>query len=105
MGCSANKFTLIPATGSGVNNGVITVTVGSPIAGMYYSDVSDLVENLIPSSGIDSYTYTMMVFPEGVDLDASGRGQMPGTFTWYDNDYAEYATLGVHEIGKIIHNV
>ena len=50
MGCSDNKFNLIPATGSAVNNGVITVTVNYAVAGVDYSVVSDTAESLLPYS-------------------------------------------------------
>ena len=41
-----------------------------------------------------------MVFPESVDLGAAGKGQKPGTFTWYETGSVQYVSLGVHEIGK-----
>ncbi len=88
-GCSDNKFNIIPATGSAVTNGVVEVTVNYRVSGQYYSDVSDDVFNLLPS-GIDSYTYTFMIFPESVNLSSSGgntvgKGSFPGTKTWYIN--------------------
>ena len=105
LGCSDQKFEIIPATGSAVNNGVITVTVNYAVAGVDYSDVNDSVEALIPSS-IDSYTYTLMVFPASVNLGGSaGLGQHPGTFTWYETDSVQYIKLGVHEIGKNVYTM
>ena len=95
LGCSNQKFELLPATGSAVNNGVITITVNQAIAGMDKDDITDLAEALLPSA-IDSYTFTMVVLPE---LAAVGYGQWPGTYTWYRTGYAQYAELGVHEIG------
>mmetsp|Transcript_26835 Transcript_26835/g.40296 ORF Transcript_26835/g.40296 Transcript_26835/m.40296 type:complete len:508 (+) Transcript_26835:55-1578(+) len=103
-GCSAGKFNIIPATGSALTNGVIEITVNYAVAGQYYSDVSDDVFNLLPSTGIDDYTYTFMIFPESVNLSSSGgntvgKGSFPGTKTWYKSTYVQYVTLGVHEIG------
>jgi hypothetical protein len=98
-GCSAGKFEIIPATGSKVTNGVIDITVNYAFKGQYYSDISDDVEKLIPKSGIDDYMFTAMIFPESVNLNAAGRGNMPGTFTWYMTGYVNWVYLGIHEIG------
>ena len=103
LGCSNDKFEITPATGGAVTNGVVTVTVNYAVAGIFYTEVSDDVLASLPSA-IDDYTYTFMVFPDSVPLSSSGggtvgKGDTPGTMTWYKSEYVQYASLGVHEIG------
>jgi len=100
-GCSGGKLQIIPATGSAVTSGVVEVTVNYKVAGKHYINVSDDVLKSLPS-GIDSYKYTLMVFPKSVDLGSEyivGKGNYPGTKTWYKSTYVQNVNLGVHEIG------
>jgi hypothetical protein len=107
LGCSDDKFEIVPATGSAVTDGVVEITVGYAVKGKYYSDVSDDVLALLPSSTINDYTYTFMVFPESVELSSSGgntigKGNLPGFKTWYKGGNVQWVGLGVHEIGMYI---
>lgn len=67
---------------------------------MEYYDVSDSAEALLPLSSIDDYTYTMFILPSSA-IDAPGRGQWPGTVSWYETGSVKKIYIGLHEVGMI----
>lgn len=96
--CSKNQLTFSPATGQGVNNGVITVQTPSNLSNVSYSNCGNLALSVLPG-GI-SRSYTMFVCPDVANFgDAAALGERPGSLTWYLSRYASAADVQVHEIG------
>ena len=106
LGCSNGKFGIIPATGNDVTNGVVEITLDRAIAGLHHKLFRDEVVNLLPS-GIDDYTFRIMVYPKSVTFCSDGPGtcstvglgSKPGTNSWYRSGSVSKVRVGVHEIG------
>jgi len=94
--CSNGQLHFEPATGAGVNNGVITVTTSTNLNGLAWQSCGTIATTGV--SGI-SRDYTMIVCPDVVDFDgAAAWGQAPGSLTWYRSMYASAPIVQVHEV-------
>jgi len=103
--CSANQLSFTPATGTGVTDGVVDVTLDISLAGtdkgLVYTAALAKVAAL---TGIDK-TFTYIVSPEGPTFcDASGSctlgyADSPGEVSVYYNEYGTDPTTNVHEVG------
>ena len=94
--CSNDKLHFEPATGTGVNNGVITVnTISTDLNGLAWQSCGSIATT--GASGI-SRDYTMIVCPDAVDFGgAAAWGQAPGSISWYRSMYASAPIVQVHE--------
>jgi len=94
--CSNGQLLFSAASGTGVNNGVITVTTGTNLATQSWQQCGN-----IGTSGVSDITrdYTFIVCPDSVDFGgAAAWGQMGGSITWYRNVYASAPIVQVHEL-------
>lgn len=82
--CSNKQLKIIPATGTGVQNGVYTVPAPQGVCnGMTYEEVSNYAKNLIRNADIDK-TNVMMVMPNCVLFGAGvAWGEVGGFYTWF----------------------
>lgn len=94
--CSNGKLNFEPATGTGVNNGVITVTTSTDLNGLAWQSCGNIATS--GASGI-SRDYTMVICPDVVDFaGAAAWGQAPGSLSWYRSVYASGPIVQVHEV-------
>jgi hypothetical protein len=86
--CSNGALIFNPATGTNVNNGVLTVTTTSNLNGMAWQDCGNIAINGANALGI-STDFTMIVCPDIVDFGgAAAWGNLPGSYSWYRSMYA-----------------
>ena len=86
--CSNGALIFVPATGSNVNNGVLTVSTSNNLDGMTWQDCGAIATNGVNALGI-SKNFTMIVCPDVVDFGgAAVWGNMPGSISWYKCQYA-----------------
>jgi len=94
--CSNGQLHFEPATGAGVNNGVITVSTSTNLDGLAWGTCGSIATT--GASGI-SRDYTMIVCPDVVDFGgAAAWGQKPGSISWYRSVYASGPIVQVHEV-------
>ena len=94
--CSNGQLTFIPATGTGVNDGVITVSTTTNLSTQDWRQCGNIGLNLV--TGV-SANYRMIVCPDVVDFEgAAAWGQMPGYISWYLSSYASVPIVQVHEV-------
>ena len=95
-------MTFNPATGSNVNNGVVTITLRYNIANRkWFHIANDALSILNSMSGVDSANYGVFVMPNSVDFDGGiAHGYMPGIFTFFKSMAASAPVIQVHELGK-----
>ena len=94
--CSANQLSFEKATGSGVVNGVLEITLSISLAGADTSVVESAAKAAVAArTGIDDYTFTYIVSPEGPNFCengaswcTSGFADTPGEVSVYYNTYA-----------------
>ena len=95
--CSNGALIFDPATGTNVNNGVLTVTTTENLDGMTWQNCGRIATN--GARGI-AKDYTMIVCPDVVNFGgAAAWGQMPGSITWYMSRYASAPIVQMHELG------
>jgi hypothetical protein len=95
--CSNGQLTFEPATGTGLNNGILTVTTAENLNGLIWTSCGDIA--ISGATGI-SRDFTMIVCPDVVNFDgAAAWGQMPGSVSWYLSAYASTPIVQVHEVG------
>ena len=86
--CSNGALIFDPATGTNVNNGVLTVTTMSDLNGMNWQDCGNIAINGANALGI-SRDFTMIVCPDAVEFGgAAAWGNLPGSTSWYRSMYA-----------------
>jgi hypothetical protein len=96
--CSGNKLNLIPATGTGVTNGVYQVTLTTPVSGRNTEQVALDAVAALPT-GLD-YELVMVVEPSTAAWDGTlGIAYYPGTLSWYNDEWAATSFVSVHEVG------
>jgi len=94
--CSNDQLHFEPATGTGVTNGVITVTTSTNLDGLAWQSCGTIATDAV--SGI-SRDFTMIVCPDVVDFGgAAAWGQKPGSVSWYRSVYASAPIVQVHEV-------
>ncbi len=90
---------IIPATGSGVKRGVITIPPPKNVCTMTFRDVGNHAKLSINNLGIDT-TLVMMVMPNCVNFGrGEAWGEMNGQYTFYKSEHASFPMVQVHEIG------
>eukprot|EP00979_Chaetoceros_neogracilis_P016215 scaffold7356_cov164-Chaetoceros_neogracile.AAC.2 len=95
--CSNGALIFDPATGTNVNNGVLTVTTTENLDGMTWQNCGRIATN--GARGINR-DYTMIVCPDVVNFGgAAAWGQMPGSISWYKSRYASAPIVQMHELG------
>ena len=86
--CSNGKLIFDPATGTNVNNGVLTVNTTRNLNGMAWQDCGTIATNGANALEIDR-DFIMIVCPDVVDFGgAAAWGNMPGSISWYKSQYA-----------------
>jgi len=86
--CSNGALIFDPATGTNVNNGVLTVTTLSDLNGMAWQNCGTIATNGANALGI-SRDFTMIVCPDVVNFGgAAAWGNLPGNISWYRSMYA-----------------
>ncbi len=95
----------IPATGSEVNNGVVTISLGINVEGRMWENVAERAYNKLNSMyGIDPAHYGVFVMPNSVNFeDALAYGYLGGIFTFFKSMAASIPVVQVHELGE--HNM
>jgi hypothetical protein len=95
--CSNNQLIFEPTTGTGVNNGILTVTTTTNLDGLIWTSCGDIA--IAGATGINR-DFTMIICPNEVNFDgAVAWGQTPGSITWYSSLYASVPLVQVHEVG------
>ena len=78
---------LIPATGTGVTNGVYQVTLATSVSGRNTEAVALEAVAALPT-GLD-YELVMVVEPSTANWNGiAGTAYTPGTLSWYDDEWA-----------------
>ena len=94
--CSNNQLTFDPATGTGVTDGILDVSVA--YSGKTYSDISnEILASMIPSDA--SYTFIFYQYASTVVGLSGGLGSSPGISTWYSDGLTSILPFTVHEVG------
>jgi hypothetical protein len=105
--CSFGRLTLEAGTGAGVVNGVLEVSISTPVSG----DASARsLENLVQTAvagllgSTSAYEHVVMVYPSHPDIQSSGRsflayGYVGGSRTVFTDEWAGRLTALLHEIG------
>ncbi len=95
--CSHDKLNFTPATGSGITNGVQEVTVS-----VSTSQGDDVMNNAIYGElGSDYYglaDYLMFCLPANT-MDGIAYAYIGGQISVYDDDWCEYPSVAMHELG------
>ncbi len=97
--CSHNKLNFVPATGSGITNGVRQVTVSTST-----SQGDDAMNNAILSAlGGESTAYgladyLMFCLPPGT-MSGIAYAYIDGQLSVYDDWWCTYPSVGLHELG------
>ncbi|GFH44443.1 hypothetical protein CTEN210_00917 [Chaetoceros tenuissimus] len=95
--CSGGKLKMIPATGNGVNNGVLTVSIDGDFSELEHWDCLGRAKDMIPSDIIRDHT--MFVCPDEIDFGtAAALAYKPGTISWYLSSYVSIPLVQFHEI-------
>ena len=93
--CSNGALIFEPATGTNVNNGVLTVTTPNNLNGMIWRDCGTIATNGANALGIRR-DFTMIICPDVVDFGgAAAWGNMPGSVSWYKSQYASHPIVQV----------
>ena len=90
--CSKNQLVLEPATGTGVTNGVIQVTVPTSITtASNEEDIMKEANTIVVAVG-DAYDYTFVMYViSDTPLSwgsTAGVAYTPGEISWYKDDNA-----------------
>ena len=84
--CSNGALIFDPATGTAVNNGILTVNTSENLNGMGWQNCGSIA--ITGASGI-SRDFIMIVCPDVVDFGgAAAWGNLPGSTSWYRSMYA-----------------
>ena len=89
--CSANQLNFIPATGAGLTNGVIQVTVPTAITSA--SDPEAIMKEanqIIVAAKAYDYTFAMFVMSDTPSSwgDTAGVAYLPGELSWFNDKSA-----------------
>lgn len=96
--CSNGQLDFIYGTGTGVNNGVITVTTSNNLNGATWQSCGSWASALLPNDV--SYNHVMYICPDVVNFEgAAAWGSRPGSNSWYRSQYASAPIVQVHEVG------
>jgi len=102
-GCSNGQFTFEPATGSDVNNGVITINIDYDHNGKEYDEFDDEIMDILDSmTGVDRYVYRMMISPKNAKWYGYYGAADEGYTSWYNGKKGiieDRHTIIVHEVG------
>ena len=94
--CSNGQLNFEPATGTGVNNGVITVTTSTDLNGLAWKSCGTIGLDAVSEISRD---YTMIICPDVVDFaGAAAWGSKPGSKSWYRSISADAPIVQVHEV-------
>mmetsp|Transcript_32111 Transcript_32111/g.78026 ORF Transcript_32111/g.78026 Transcript_32111/m.78026 type:complete len:350 (+) Transcript_32111:66-1115(+) len=100
-GCSHGKMQVVPATGSGVTNGVMELTSSAGSSGtddQIYDDVlSKLRAHFSVSDLATSFEFILIAIPDGIMNGAWAYPQTP--YSIYGDPNVLYPTMTVHEMG------
>ena len=106
--CSDGKLRINPATGPGINNGVLSLEAPGNICSMSYNDVSSWafqqyeVDRLFASGSTAKVSHKIFVMPNNPCVDFNGAaawGQVNRSISWYQSRSVSFPAVHVHEFG------
>ncbi len=100
--CSNGLLNIIPATGSGVNNGIVNVKVDGTINGKLWRDAGSLAATKLARMSIN-YDIRIYILPDVVNfVGAAAYAQVGGNTMWVKDEYASTPSVQVHEYGHLL---
>jgi hypothetical protein len=102
LACSGEKLQIAPAQGSGIQNGVLEITVRQNIVNMLWRTVQNFVVSELYNKGISIATHDniIMVLPAEVDFEgAAAFSYTTQQMSVYKDIYIKYQLVTVHEFG------
>jgi len=100
--CSRGKLSFVPASGNGINGGVMTIKVNSNMSDMVWNDAEQLVTDFMNNIGIawNTYDFTSYVFPESVNFGGNGGlAYIDYYLSMFWNSQIMYKYMILHELG------
>ena len=72
--CSGGRLSFVPASGNGINGGVMTIQVKRNLSDLYWDQAELQVTDALNNLGIrwNTYDFTSYVFPESIDFKGNG---------------------------------
>lgn len=93
---------LIPATGNGVNHGVLVVKLDKNISGMSWGVVADMTAQRLRSLNVQ-YDNRIFLMPDNVQFGGAAAWAHVGGSTFYVlNQFAKFPIVQVHEFGHLL---
>lgn len=91
---------MIPATGAGVNNGVITVSIDGDFSDFDFKDCMWRANEKVSSNIIRDHT--MFICPDDSNFGtAAAFAYSPGRISWYLSSYINIPLVQFHEISHV----
>jgi hypothetical protein len=100
--CSNGQLNIIPATGNGVNNGIVNIRVDGNINGKLWRDSGSLAAAKLGRMSIN-YDIRIYILPDVVEfVGAAAYAQVGGNTMWIKDEYASTPSVQVHEYGHLL---
>lgn len=96
--CSNGQLKFIPAQGTNVNNGILTVTTAENLNQIGWQTCGNIAT---AAAELIARQHILIVCPDEVDFNgAAAWGSTGGAITWYRSKYASMPVVQVHEVGR-----
>ncbi|GFH59676.1 hypothetical protein CTEN210_16152 [Chaetoceros tenuissimus] len=97
--CSYNAVTVSKFTGSGVTEGVTTVTISNTVSGASDDTIRDAADLAVSNLGLGNPDHTILCLPPGTSGGWIGYAYIDWDLSVFNDNWCLYPSIQMHEIG------
>ena len=97
--CSYNAVTVSKFTGSGVTEGVTTVSISNTVSGTSDGVIRDAADLAVSNLGLGSPDHTILCIPPGTSGNWIGYAYIDWDLSVFNDNWCLYPSIQMHEIG------
>ena len=97
--CSYNAVTVSKFTGSGITEGVTTVSISNTVSGTSDGVIRDAADLAVSNLGLGSPDHTILCLPPGTSGSWIGYAYIDWDLSVFNDNWCLYPSIQMHEIG------